>query len=186
MAVTADVGAVGGGAMGSSAAWWLAREGRSVVLVERFEAGHVRGSSHGPSRIFRLAYPDPFYVDLAQRALPLWRELEDDAGEPLLTTTGGVDHGPAASVSAVAEALKKRGAAYELLDPPAATERWPGMRFEDTVLFQPDAGCCDADATVRVLQDRARAHGAEVTLDAGPASVELSSDAVVVRTNAGE
>ena len=55
MAMRADVVVVGGGAMGSAAAWWLARDGRSVVLLERFEQGHARGSSHGPSRIFRSA-----------------------------------------------------------------------------------------------------------------------------------
>src|SRR5438309_1735587 len=33
--------------MGSAAAWWLARRGRPVVLVDQFGAGHVRGGSHG-------------------------------------------------------------------------------------------------------------------------------------------
>src|SRR4051812_20514737 len=138
--------------MGSAAAWWLAKEGRTVALLERFAPGHAQVSSHGRSRIFRLAYPDPFYVELAQRALPLWREVEEDAGEELLTTTGGLDHGPASSVGAVADALAARSATYELLDRDAAVERWPAMRFGETVLFQPDAGCCNADATVDALQ----------------------------------
>src|SRR4051812_11760574 len=60
-----DAIVIGGGAMGSACAWRLTREGLSVAMLERFEAGHARGSSHGRSRIFRLAYPDPFYVDLA-------------------------------------------------------------------------------------------------------------------------
>jgi sarcosine oxidase len=177
---------VGGGAMGSAAAWWLAKEGRSVVLLERFEAGHKLGSSHGRSRIFRLAYPDPFYVELAQRSLPLWRELEDDAGEELLTTTGGVDHGPAASVGAVAEALASRRATYELISGAAAAERWPGMRFGEAVLFQPDAGCCNADATVAALQRRAAAHGATVRTAVGPVAIEPSAGNVVARTDDGE
>jgi len=181
-----DVVVVGGGAMGSAAAWWLARDGRSVALLERFDAGHERGSSHGRSRIFRLAYPDPFYVELAQRALPLWRELEDDAGEALLTTTGGVDHGPADSVHAVADALTACGAPYDLMDGGEAAERWPGMRFGDAVLFQPDAGCCNADATVAALQRRAAAHGAEVRMNVGPVVVEASGDGVVARAEAGE
>jgi sarcosine oxidase len=173
---------VGGGAMGSAAAWWLAREGRSVVLLERFETAHKRGSSHGRSRIFRLAYADPFYVELAQRALPLWREVEDDAGESLLTTTGGVDHGPASSVGAVGGALRARGADYELLDADSARERWPGMRFVEGVLFQPDAGCCNADATVWALQRRAAAHGAVVHADVGSVALEREADGVVART----
>src|SRR3954453_20051425 len=76
-----DVIVVGAGAMGSATAWWLARRGVEVVLLEQFEPGHTRGSSHGGTRIFRLAYYDPFYVRMAQATLPLWRELEDDAGE---------------------------------------------------------------------------------------------------------
>src|ERR671918_2290927 len=91
MARRVDVVVVGAGAMGSATAWWLARRGRSVVLVEQFARGHARGSSHGASRIFRYAYTDPSYVRMAQGALPLWRELEDDVGRPLLEITGGVD-----------------------------------------------------------------------------------------------
>ena len=51
----AEVIVVGGGAMGSAATWQLARRGYAVMLLERFERGHVRGSSHGRSRVFRLA-----------------------------------------------------------------------------------------------------------------------------------
>ncbi len=97
MAQRVDVVVVGAGAMGSATAWWLARRGRAVALVEQFEQGHTRGSSHGATRIFRYAYPDPRYVRMAQEALPLWRDLEDDAGVGLLERTGGLDHGPPAS-----------------------------------------------------------------------------------------
>ncbi|MGI8722372.1 MAG: FAD-dependent oxidoreductase, partial [Geodermatophilaceae bacterium] len=76
-----DVLVVGGGAMGSAAAWQLARRGQSVLLLERFEAGHALGASHGGVRIFRYGYDDPTYVRMVQHALPLWRDLEADAGE---------------------------------------------------------------------------------------------------------
>src|SRR5947209_20551388 len=99
--------------MGSAAAWWLARRGHDVVVLERFEQGHERGSSHGSTRIFRLAYDEPDYVRLAMAALPLWRELEDDAGEPLLDTTGGVDHGDPKSVDAIEAGLTAAGCAWE-------------------------------------------------------------------------
>jgi len=174
-----DVVVVGAGAMGSSTAWWLARRGVDVVLLEQFEQGHVRGSSHGGSRIFRFAYPEPDYVALAQRALPLWRELEDDAGVPLLDTTGGVDHGDVGMIDAVEAALATCGAARERLTPEAAHERWPEMAFDRTVLFQPDAGRCRSDDTVRALQDRAAAHGAQVHFSAGLATVSARDDGVV-------
>src|SRR5436190_23373329 len=62
-----DVVILGAGAMGSATAWWLARRGVDTVLLEQFGPGHARGSSHGASRIFRLAYDDPVYVRMAQR-----------------------------------------------------------------------------------------------------------------------
>ena len=88
-----DVVVVGGGAMGSAAAWQLARRGVQVALLEQHEAGHANGASHGASRIFRLSYPDPVHIGLAREARRLWRELEDVTGESLLTITGGVEHG---------------------------------------------------------------------------------------------
>jgi sarcosine oxidase len=62
----------------------------------------------------------------------------------------------------VAEALASRGAAHEWLSPAEAASRWPGLRFDERVLYQPDAGCCRADDTVRALQQRAAAHGAQL------------------------
>ena len=112
-----DVVVVGGGAMGSAAAWQLARLGADVVLLEQFGPGHGRGSSHGSSRIVRLSYDDPFYVDLAAAAYQQWDELEADSGEQLLTWTGVVDHGAPSTVDAMARLLSTRGHATDLLDP---------------------------------------------------------------------
>src|SRR5688572_20396503 len=116
--------------MGSATAWWLARRGVDVVLLEQFELGHDRGSSHGDTRIFRFAYPDPTYVQLAMDALPLWRELEEDASCRLLEVTGAVDHGDPESIALLGAAMDACGAPYELLTPSDAAERWPAMRFD--------------------------------------------------------
>ncbi len=180
-----DVVVVGAGAMGSAAAWQLARRGRSVALLERFEQGHVRGSSHGGSRVFRLAYDDPQYVHLARAALRGWRELEDDAGEDLLDLTGGVDHGEAASVERVAAAMAGSGASFELLAPEAAAERWPGMRFSGSALVSPEGGRCRSDAAVAALQRRVGELGGDVHFSTPVEGLAPSGDEVEVRT-AGE
>jgi len=65
----ADIVVVGAGITGVATARSLAQTGRGVVLIEQFGLGHDRGSSHGASRIFRLSYPDPHHVRLAQGAL---------------------------------------------------------------------------------------------------------------------
>lgn len=189
-ATRCDVAIIGAGAMGSATAWWLARRGVDTVLIERFEQGHRRGSSHGATRIFRLAYDDRRFVRMAIEAQPLWRELEDDAGRALLLTTGGVDHRDPVRVAATAGALAAEGVRHEVIFPAEAAERWPGMRFEGQVLVQAEAGRCLADATVRALQERAVAHGAAIRFSTGAASVAVGgapgSGGRAVRVVAGD
>ena len=100
--------------------------GREVIVVEQFRAGNDRGSSHGSSRIFRLAYEEPEWVRLAQEALPLWRELEAESRLDLLTLPGSLDSGR--DPGPLCGALERCGASFELLDPPEVEERF-GIRL---------------------------------------------------------
>ena len=80
---------IGGGVMGAAAAYALARRGARVTLFEQFSFGHDRGSSHGPTRLFRTAYFEhPDYVPLLKLSAAQWRTLERDSGERLLDMTG--------------------------------------------------------------------------------------------------
>src|SRR6266566_6189304 len=86
-----DAIVVGLGAMGSSALYQLSRRGLRVLGLEAFEPGHRLGSSHGESRVIRLAYFEhPNYVPLLQRAYELWDQLERTSGAKLLHITGGL------------------------------------------------------------------------------------------------
>ncbi|MEJ7816174.1 MAG: FAD-dependent oxidoreductase, partial [Rubrobacter sp.] len=86
---------VGVGGMGSATAYYLQKRGKRVLGLERFGIPHAMGSSHGHTRIIRLAYyEDPSYVLLLRRAYELWREIQDKAGEKLLHITGSIDAGP--------------------------------------------------------------------------------------------
>jgi len=114
VAERAEIVVVGAGVMGAATAYALARAGRDVVVCEQFELGHARGSSHGEARIFRLVYADAHWVAQAQRALPLWRELEVESGEEILRTTGSLDLGPGTDERAAA--LAECGAEFEILD----------------------------------------------------------------------
>ena len=116
---------------------------------------------------------------MAQAALPLWRELEDDAETTLLEVTGGLDHGAPALVEPVASAIAACGVEHEHLTADAAEERWPGMRFEGGVVHCPGAGRCLADATVLALQRRAAAQGADVRFSTGPAALDWTGTGVV-------
>src|SRR6201997_2622361 len=90
-----DVIICGLGAMGSAAAYHVAKRGRSVLGIDRFQPPHTFGSSHGLSRIIREAYfEDPLYVPLVQRAYQLWGDLEQRSSQRLLQRTGGLMLGP--------------------------------------------------------------------------------------------
>lgn len=182
-----EIGAVvvGGGLVGSAAAWQLARRGREVLLLERFGPGHVHGASHGASRIFRRTYADPTYVRLAQEAETAWRELEQRTGTELLTRTGGVDHGSPRALAGLVATLRSLDEPHELLTAAAAAERFPGLAFETDVLFSPATGRVHADRAVAALQQAAVLEGAEVRHHARVARLEPSGDAAVVELEDG-
>ena len=146
----ADIVVVGAGITGVATARALAQGGRGVVLLEQFDLGHDQGSSHGASRIFRLSYPDPHYVRLAQGALQSWRELEAEAGEQLIVQTGGLDFGALATENA--RALAACGVSHELLTGAQVVDRWPlAAERDEPVLFHPDGGTTLADRAYAAL-----------------------------------
>lgn len=179
----ADVVVVGGGAMGSAAAWQLAVRGVDVVLLERFAAGHTRGASHGASRIFRLTYAEPVYVELAKQALAMWRELEELSGTALLTTTGGIDHGDPGQLAAMAGAAEAAGTPGTWLAADEAAERWPGMRFAGRVLHHPAAGRVHADRAVTTLRTLAARIGTVFRHETPVTGIAVHGDRVEVRTD---
>jgi sarcosine oxidase len=180
----ADVVVVGAGINGLATARALARRGVDVAIVEQFRVGHTRGSSHGASRIFRFSYDDPRYVRLAMRALPLWRELEDETGAELLTVTGGLDRGK--TLDDHVNALASCGARYELLTGREVADRWSTVSLPegDAVLFQPDAGITRADAALRAFVKSAQSHGAELCESTTVGRLRPGDEAVSLDTEA--
>jgi len=155
---------VGAGLAGSAAAWALTRQGRPCVVLEARQPGHDRGSSHGTARIFRRAYPDPLYVRLTGQARRLWDELEDEAGQTLITVTGSLDFGPSSLPRDMYELLDAQGVPAEMVDPREAGDRWPGIAFghDDSVLFHPEGGVINAERAAAAMRRLAEANGAEI------------------------
>ena len=129
--MTVDCIVIGAGIVGAAAARSLAEAGASVLLLEAFERGHDRGSSHGATRILRHGYPEADYVGVTIAAREVWRRLERSSGRRILDATGAVDHGDPAALDAIAAAMGAAGLDLHELSEAEAARRWPGLRFEE-------------------------------------------------------
>ncbi len=158
------------GATGSAAAHELARRGVEVIGFDRFTPPHAFGSSHGDSRIIREAYfEDPIYVPMVQRAIELWRELEDLSATPLLAQTGGLMIGAPDSVlvEGARRSARLHGLRHAMLSAGEIRARFPALH--------PDAGmvasgsrmpaCCVRRTASRRSSGQARRHGAILRFD---------------------
>jgi sarcosine oxidase len=181
-----DAIVVGLGAMGSAAAYQLAKRGQRVLGLEMFEPGHDQGSSHGHHRMIRKsATQDDGYVPLADRAFERWSELEAESGQELLRTIGEVRlvqsdsddrHG------ATASDMLRRGF-WEVLDEPALRERFPGFRLYDGMLatFEADAGFLWSERGIIAHVEVAARHGA--TIHTGEEVTGWASDGAGLSVN---
>jgi sarcosine oxidase len=182
-----DVIVLGLGGIGSGAAYWLAKRGdMSVLGLEQFELGHVRGESQDHSRIIRLSYHAPHYVRLAKRAYDSWAALEADSSTKLVLKTGGLDLGPrdgAIPLSGYADSMTACGVTYETLDAAEIMRRWPQFTLSEDIegLFQADGGIAMAARANDAHQRMARAHGAILRDDAPVESIVDRDGEIEVR-----
>jgi sarcosine oxidase len=162
-----DAIVLGVGGMGSAAVAHLAERGADVLGLERFDLPHGYGSSHGITRIIRLAYHEhPAYVPLLRRAYELWADLEADHDRRLLHRTGSVDAGPAdgSLVRGSVRACEEHDIEYERLSSAELDERYPGYRLpgEYEAIYQPDGGFLVPEQCIIAHVNRAHRAGATI------------------------
>jgi len=178
------------GAMGSAAAFHLARRGAKVLGLDKFVPPHPFGSSHGQSRIIREAYFEhPAYVPLVQRAYELWRELEEMTGERLLGITGGLMIGEPEGelVAGALRSARLHGLAHEVLTADEVRRRFPVFHLPDgfVALYEPRAGILSPERCIAAHLTSAQRHGADLRF--GEALMEWRTDGrgVTVITDKG-
>lgn len=186
-----DAIVIGVGGMGSSTVYHLAQRGLKVLGLERYDIPNEMGSSHGLTRMIRLAYHEhPSYIPLMQKAYELWHQLENHVGERLLVTTGSIRGGTADSSMFLGskEACDIHHLPYEVLDGPEIHQRFPGYRLPEDVLavYQADGGFllserCIVSYVSAALELGAVVHGREQVLGWEP-----QGDGVKVKTDKGE
>jgi sarcosine oxidase len=163
----AKVVIVGAGTFGASLAWWSARTGDQVVLIDQFEPGDVRATSGGETRLIRCTHGDDGdYSVMARRARTLWRELEQESGETLMDECG-VSWFAHAQTGWEADSLKtltELRIPAERLTVEEAGRLFPSLAGDDLewILHEPEAGVLRAQKCVQTLARQAQHHGARI------------------------
>ncbi len=190
-----DTIVIGLGAMGSAAVYQLAKAGKHVLGIDRFSPPHDRGSSHGDTRITRLAIGEGRHLTpFVRRSHDIWHEIERETGAELLTITGGLiisnpfatahTHVPQFFENTIA-AAKAHGIPHELLDATAIRRRFPQFRVHDNDAgyFEPQAGFLRVDPCIRSQLQLAQKFGAEIATNEKTTGVVQSADGITVETD---
>lgn len=194
-----DAIVVGLGAVGSAVCHHLSKSGAKVVGIDRFRPPHDQGSSHGLTRITRLAVGEgAAFVPLAMRSHLLWRELEAASGETLYRRTGGlvigsdasdrsVYHGQPGFLAQTIALAQRFGIDHELLDAAAIRERFPAFLAADGErgYLERDAGVLFPERIVAAQLQQAERHGAVLRLGERVLSIAPEGGAVTVHTDRG-
>ncbi|MEL6399551.1 MAG: N-methyl-L-tryptophan oxidase [Cyanobacteria bacterium J06626_4] len=181
-----DAIVVGAGGVGSAAAYYLAKAGQKVLLLEQFELDHQNGSSYGQSRVIRYTYDNPTYVDLMRDAYPLWFALQEEAGEKLYVKTGGLDFGfpETDTFQRMKASLDESRLPYEYLSQAEIAQRYPQFALEEGMagLFNPDGGLLKTSRCVLAHARLAQARGATVIDQTPVLNITPSENGVEVQT----
>lgn len=185
-----DAIVIGLGAMGSSAAYQLARRGARVLGIEAFTPAHELGSSGGLTRIIRLAYFEhPDYVPLLRAAWDLWPEIAAEAGERLLLETGGLYIGRRGSavLEGSLRSAEQHGLAHELIDADESNRRFPALRLDDDMqtLHEPLAGILFPERCIGAHLRLAATHGAELHFEERVNGWSGDGEGITVATDKG-
>ncbi len=172
-----DVAVVGLGALGAAIVRPLAQRGVRVLGLDRHTPPHDLGSSHGASRITRLAIGEgDAYVPLVRRSHAIWRELERLTGRHLYEATGGLvlgsensrrqHHGKPDFLRRTIASAQRHGIAHELLDAREIRRRFPAFALtgEELGYWEPQAGLVRPEEAIRAQLAVARAYGAQLRL----------------------
>lgn len=185
-----DAIVIGGGTMGSAAAWELGKRGLKALVLEQFDHVHDRGAHGGKTRVFRHAYAEsPDYVPLVRRADALFQELEAETGDRVLVRCGGLEMAAPGYTHArdARRSADQHGIAYEWLTPDEGRRRWPTVAIPDgwDVLWSPDAGFVLTEPALRGMMAGGVRRGLELREREPALEWQADGESVHVRTAAG-
>ena len=162
-----DAVVVGAGVEGSSTAMWLARKGVKTLLLDQFELGHTRGSSHGGSRIIRYNLTKDVDIEMMKTAYTMWADIEKEAGVKLVEKCGGIAFGKydqSVLINTIPP-LKRARIPHEVLGAKDIANRFPFLEkipTDSIAVYEPDAGILHARKCLLAMQKLFLSHGGTI------------------------
>ncbi|XP_038053787.1 peroxisomal sarcosine oxidase-like [Patiria miniata] len=148
---------VGGGVIGSGAALQLVKEGYKTLQLEQFTLPHSRGSSAGPSRMYRNVYSQEHHAAMARKVIEMWEELEQETNTKLHWQTGllVLDRCKTQEFRRMKENLTKYNLPFEELTTKQLVNRYPLMSYKGPyhILLDHEAGVLLANKCLKIMQD---------------------------------
>src|SRR5688572_2858483 len=191
MAVTCDIIIVGGGVMGTSIAWQLARRRvGKVMLLEKSFLG--AGSSGKSGAIIRQHYSNRLTASMAQKSLRVFEHFEDLVGAPPVFTRTGlivvVNEKDRAGLEVNLAMQRELGIDVRLVPAQVLADIDPNARLtaEEVAACGAEAGYVEAVEVVASYAEAARKEGADIRLGVQVQSIVTQGGKIVgVDTNDG-
>lgn len=182
---------VGAGSMGMAAGYFLAKESKSVLLLDAFEPPHSRGSHHGETRLIRLAYGEgERYVPFVLRAYELWQELADLSNQVIFQSTGILNFTPKNDpfINNVKSSAERYGLPLEHLTANDVNRRWDGIRLgaHMEACYEPTSGVLMSENVIEAYYQLAIKEGATFIGNSRVVHIEPNNEIVHVTTEHGE
>lgn len=190
-----DVVVIGLGAVGSATLFQLSKSGKKILGIDRFEPPHTLGSSHGESRITRLAVGEgEDYVALAKRSHQIWREIEAETGVHILTATSGIlmdsgtqpwaKHGSEGFWNRTVSFAKRHDIQHEILDSDQLKSRFPAFQLEasGSAYLEFEAGFFRPELAIQTQLNLARNQGADLLFNSPVEEITTIGNSVWIRT----
>lgn len=195
-----DMAVVGLGAVGASTLWHLSKSGKKVLGIDQFSPPHNMGSSHGETRITRLAVGEGMdFVPIVMRSHEIWREIEKITGKEIMTTTGGLlfdsggkswsKHGSEGFFKRTVHFAKEAGIPHEVFDTAELKKRFLEFNLEESgmVYYEPSAGFLRPELAISTQLQLAEQNGAVIKTHTKVLGISpVPNGGVLIITNQGE
>ena len=181
-----DVIVVGAGTMGMITGYELAKQGKSVMMIDAYDPPHSQGSHFGDTRINRHANGEGIeFVPLALRSQEVWDELQAETNEHVFMKTGVLSFGGPSSkfVEIAIEGAEKYNLESEFFETGSALrERWPDLDFEEEIrgFYEPNAGILFPENILRLYKKKAKEAGAHLIVNTPVTKIDVKEDSVTV------